>query len=222
MIGGRTGTPGLAVDRAGHADHHRPHRDASAPGTVPAQRRAAATRTAASTVVRAVGDVDVDVLVRPRIVWLRSTTARCAPRAPRSASSTCPPRGESASRSAGRPRPAVGRVPSTRSTPRASSSSTAVLTVVRASPAAGHEVGLAHRGAGGDQPGHRAQRDGGVEPAGQRRARSAAAAAAARVQHHGPISSEMTRKRHYSVVVRHWSMLLGFLARRRTTRWRHD
>ena len=49
---------------------------------------------------------------------------------------------------AGRPGgrdPAVGRVPSMRSTPRLSSSSTAALTVVRASPAAGDEVGLALR-----------------------------------------------------------------------------
>ena len=48
--------------------------------------------------------------------------------------------------------PGVGRVPAIRTTPRSSSSSTAALTVVRAMPGGGHEVRLALRRPGRDQP----------------------------------------------------------------------
>ena len=143
---------------AGH--DRRPHRDAvqvrrpgrarRSPPPARAPRRAPCARsarsrdsTASSTGVRALARRRCRRARGPACVWLRSTTARCAPCAPRSATSTCPPRGESASRSAGRPRPGVARVPATRTTPRWSSSSTAALTVVRAMPGRLHEVGLA-------------------------------------------------------------------------------
>src|SRR3954469_21376448 len=142
-----------------------------------------------------------------RSVWLRSTTARCAPCAPRSATSTCPPRGESASRSAGRPRPGVGRVPTTRSTPRSSSSSTPLLTVVRARPAACTRSALLTAAPDATSrasvlrvtgPSRRAERTGALN------------------RNWGSGDGSVFRlsndtKSHYSVVVRHWSTLLGFV-----------
>ena len=115
-------------------------------------------------------------------------------------------RGESASRSAGRPRPGVGRVPTTRSTPRSSSSSTPLLTVVRASPAACTRSALltavpeaTSRASVLSVTGTvEAGREGGrAQP--QRRE-------AATDPRFRPLNDT---RRHYSVVVRHWSTLLG-------------
>src|SRR4029079_15530463 len=132
-----------------------------------------------------------------------------------SATSTWPPCGESASRSAGRARPGVGRVPTIRSTPRASRASTPWLTVVRASPAACTRSALltavpeaTNRASvlSVTGPSRRADR------AGALRRNGGNGASAFRPSN--------DTGRHYSVVVRYWSMRQG-RPTRRTTRWRH-
>ena len=159
--------------------------------------------------VRALGDVDVDVLVGPHA----SGSGRRRRGARRGHRGRRPARGRRAGRAragrrAGRA-PVSAACPTTRSTPRSSSSSTAAAHGRAGEPGRRHEVGLAHRGAGGDQPRQRAERDRAVEAGREGGRARAAAAAAATVAHHADFDPSNDTRRHYSVVVRHWSTLLS-------------
>ena len=165
MIGGRTGAPRLPSTGPGS-----PITTARTGTPAGPRARSASSRvsTACQHHLRAVPDVDVHVLVRHHLLAqvehgeMGAAGAQVgqqhvtAPRRERQ-----PVRGPAAARGrpgAGDPQHAAGQQLVDRGAHRGAGHA-----------GRRHQVGLAQRGAGRDQPGHRAEGDLGVDPAGQRR-----------------------------------------------------
>ena len=160
--------PVLVVDGAGHADHHGPRRGCvGAAGHLLAQRLQVRLDGGEHR-LRTVGDVDVDVHVRPhRLAEVDDGEVR-AVRAEVGDEHVPAPRGER--QPVRRPAAPGGRPGADDPQHAAAEQRVDAVAHGRAGEPGGlDEVGLADRGAGGDQPGQRAERDRAVEAGRERR-----------------------------------------------------